>query len=225
MQHKTLIEQLECALTTAQPSQSADQDASHDVTHCRRVLINAEAIATELESATSSVNQRVLVAAAYLHDLVNVPKNASNRSAASRLSAQAAQPILVELGFSQADIDAIKHCIEAHSFSAEIEPMTLEAKIIQDADRLESLGALGVARTFYIAGKMNSQLFHAEDPFGKNRALNDKQFAIDHFKIKLLGLANSMKTTAGKRLAEQRIESMRVFLDAMAHELHTEHLW
>lgn len=214
---RDLSEQLELALMQVQTG----DDASHDVFHARRVKLNAHAIA-KLERDGNVHN---LTAAAYLHDLVNVPKNAPNRNQASRLSAIAAEPILKKLDYSSTDIAAIQHCIEAHSFSASIEPQTIEAKILQDADRLESLGALGIARTFYIAAKMQSELFNGEDPFAVNRKLDDKRYAVDHFKVKLLTLADTMQTDAGKTIAHERTASMRGFLDALADEIGAVQPW
>ncbi|MCL4154697.1 UNVERIFIED_CONTAM: hypothetical protein GTU68_017279 [Idotea baltica] len=167
----------------------------------------------------------VLTAAAYLHDIVNLPKNDPNRAEASRLSAKAAVPILSSLNFDRAQIAEIGHCIEAHSFSANITPNTIEACILQDADRLESLGALGIARTFYIAGKLDSELFDGQDPFASARDLDDKRFAIDHFKLKLLTLSDTMKTTAGKAIANERTQSMRDFLQNLADEIGAEQSW
>ncbi len=212
-----LCQQLEAALTRTQTT----HDASHDLYHARRVKQNAMAIA-EREGAG---NKRVLIAAAYLHDIVNLPKNDPNRAQASSLSAKAARPILASLEFSDEEIQAIAHCIEAHSFSANITPKTIEARIIQDADRLESLGALGIARTFYIAGKMDSELFDGQDPFASTRELDDKRFAIDHFKVKLLTLSNTMKTAAGKAIAEQRTQNMRLFLQHLSDEIGAEQTW
>jgi len=130
----------------------SEHDGSHDVHHARRVKINAHTIA----SMERKGDEPTLVAAAYLHDLINLPKNHPDRANASLLSADAAAPILTNLGFDTARTSAVQHCILAHSFSANIKPETIEAKILQDADRLESLGALGIARTFYIAGKLDS---------------------------------------------------------------------
>ena len=213
----SLSQQLEQALVQSQTS----HDASHDVFHARRVKLNAYAIAER----EGSGDLRILTAAAYLHDIVNLAKNDPNRAQASVLSAQAAVPILSSLDFSDAEIKAIAHCIEAHSFSANIEPTTLEARILQDADRLESLGALGIARTFYIAGKLDSELFDGQDPCASARELDDKRFAIDHFKVKLLTLSHTMKTDAGKAIANERTQSMRHFLENLADEIGAEQAW
>lgn len=217
----SMIKILEDALSHSLLDQQASYDASHDVSHARRVMQNALAIAER----EGTGKHTVLVAAAFLHDLVNVPKNDPKRAQASVLSANAARPILLKLNFNNDDIDAIAHCIEAHSFSANIEPRTVEARILQDADRLESLGALGIARTFYIAGKLDSALFDGDDPFATERQLDDKRFAVDHFKLKLLRLADTMKTAAGKAIAHERTATMRNFLDALADELGTSQSW
>jgi uncharacterized protein len=197
-------------------------DGSHDIHHARRVLLNAKQIAA---AEGSPVDRRVLTAAAYLHDLVNVAKDSPQRNQASRLSAEAAAPILKELGFSEEEIAVTGHAITAHSFSANIRPETLEAKILQDADRMEALGALGIARTFYVAGKLSSALFDGDDPFATSRELDDSRFAIDHFKAKLLGLADTMQTAAGRKVAAKRTESMRRYLDELATEIGAENGW
>ncbi|MGY8688209.1 MAG: HD domain-containing protein, partial [Verrucomicrobiales bacterium] len=206
-----LERQLEAILT----QHDEGTDGSHDLHHARRVKINA----SEIVVREGAGDMRLLTAAAYLHDLVNVPKDSAQRSEASRLSAEAAGPLLQDLGFSESETEAIQHCIIAHSFSAKIAPETLEAKILQDADRMEALGALGIARTFYVGGKLNSSLFDGDDPFAGNRELDDSNFAVDHFKTKLLGLADTMQTSAGREVAEQRTEFMRHYLDQLASEI------
>ncbi|MGK0186461.1 MAG: hypothetical protein ACI9R3_002244 [Verrucomicrobiales bacterium] len=197
-------------------------DGSHDVHHARRVLLNAKEIA-QRESAPADL--RILTAAAYLHDLVNLPKNSPQRAESSRLSADAARPILETLDFSEEEIASTQHAITAHSFSANIAPETIEAKILQDADRMEALGALGIARTFYVAGKLSSALFHGEDPFATDRELDDSRFGVDHFKVKLLGLADTMQTAAGREVAVERTRSMRRYLDDLAGEIGAQNIW
>ena len=216
------LAELEQQLESALLRHNDGSDGSHDLHHARRVLRNAKEIA-ERENADADLRQ--LTAAAYLHDLINLAKNSPQRTQASRLSAEAAAPILRELDFEERDIEAIQHIITTHSFSADIPPETVEAKILQDADRMEALGALGIARTFYVAGKLNSALFDGDDPFAADRELDDSRFAIDHFKAKLLGLAETMQTTAGKELAEERTTAMRRYLDELADEIGPTNAW
>lgn len=213
---------LEKALEAILLKHDDGSDGSHDLHHARRVLLNAKEIA---KREPDSADERQLTAAAYLHDLVNVSKDSPQRSQASRLSAEAAGPILEKLGFVEQEIAAIQHSITAHSFSASIQPKTLEAKILQDADRMESVGALGIARTFYTAGKMASGLFHGDDPFAEGRALDDARYAVDHFRAKLLGLCETMQTAAGKMVAEERTVFMREYLDQLADEIGAVSRW
>ncbi|MGF1475725.1 MAG: HD domain-containing protein [Geminicoccaceae bacterium] len=194
----------------------ADGDGSHGLHHSRRVWANARKIASR---EAQPVDGEVLVAAAFLHDLVNPPKNAPDRARASLLSADRAVDLLRTHGFAASKLDAVHHAIHAHSFSAAIEPQTIEAKILQDADRLESLGAIGLARTFYVAGRMDSELFDPEDLMAKHRPLDDKRFAIDHFQTKLLKLPALLNTEAAKAIADERVAFLRRFLAQLQEEL------
>jgi uncharacterized protein len=107
----------------------------------------------------------------------------------------------------------VAHAIESHSFSAGIRPETIEAKIVQDADRLDALGAVGLARLFYTAGRMDSALAHPDDPMALHRDLNDKAYALDHIDTKLATLPGKMQTAAGRRLAETRLNELIAFRD------------
>ena len=109
--------------------------------------------------------------------------------------------LLAAEGWSAEDISAVAHAVLTHSFSANLAPGTLEAKILQDADRLDAIGMVGAARCFYIAGRMGSALYDPLDPLGENRPLDDKAFAIDHFEVKLFRLADGFQTAAGARMA------------------------
>ncbi|MCP5995663.1 HD domain-containing protein, partial [Klebsiella pneumoniae] len=104
-------------------------------------------------------------------------------SHSSRLAARKTREILSRdfPDFPPDRYAAVEHAIEAHSFSAGIAPQSLEAKIVQDADRLEALGAIGLARVFAVSGALGTALFDADDPFAGARALDDKAFALDHF--------------------------------------------
>jgi uncharacterized protein len=162
---------------------------------------------------------RVLAASVLLHDCVAVEKNSPLRAKASALAAQKASTILAELGWSVEDIDAAAHAITAHSFSAGVAPQTLEAKILQDADRLDAIGMVGVARCFYIAGRLGSRLYDPFDPAAADRPFDDKRYAIDHFQTKLFKLAEGFQTETGRRLAAARDKSLRDFLSEFMDEI------
>lgn len=196
------------------PHATSSDDGSHDVAHLQRVWKNAAAILAEEGGAAE-----IVVAATLLHDCVTVEKNDPARAQASRLAARKAETVLAELGWDATRIAAVAHAIEAHSFSAAIPPETLEARILQDADRLDAIGVVGVARCFYIAGRMGSGLYDPQDPEAAARPLDDKRFAIDHFGAKLFKLAAGFQTAAGSRLAATRQSRLRRFYDEFLDEI------
>lgn len=198
--------------------QQGYQDAAHDLSHVRRVWQHCQTIN---EQDNLGVEPLVLLAAAYFHDIVNVPKNSKDREQASRMAARRALEILRALAFPDKYLDEVSAAIESHSYSANLRPESDAAKIVQDADRLEALGALGIARLFYVAGQMNSQLFDADDPWADNRQLNDKQFAIDHFFVKLFNIEKTMQTDTGRQRAKELTEEMKKFLTQFSNEIST----
>ena len=160
-------------------------DGAHDLAHIRRVWANARRI-----SAEEGGDIDVLAAAVLLHDCVHVEKSSPLRGQASRLAAERAAAILAGHGWDAAVVARVAHAIEAHSFSAAIRPESLEARVLQDADRLDAIGYIGIARCFYTAGRMGSALYHDADPAAVGRLLDDRAFALDHFRAKLLQLAD-----------------------------------
>ncbi len=196
------------------PHATAAGDGAHDPAHILRVFRNAFRIQAE-----EGGDARLLAAAVLLHDCVSVEKNSPLRSRASRLAADKASEILGALGWSAEDCTAVAHAVLTHSFSANIEPQTLEARILQDADRLDAIGMVGAARCFYIAGRMGSALYDVTDPLAKSRPLDDRAFAIDHFPAKLFKLAEGFKTAAGARLARERHERLQSVLDQLLEEI------
>jgi len=202
----------EAALAVLWQGQS---DAAHDLAHLRRVWGNCQKIAR----AEGGADMVVLMAGAYLHDLVNLPKDAPNRRDASRLSAEAAVAWLRGTDFPAAKLEAVAHAIAAHSFSAGIAPETHEARILQDADRLEALGAIGLARLFAVAGQMGAQLYDPADPLAQRRALDDKAFALDHLEVKLFPLVETMQTATGRDMAEERADWVAAFRSRLLREI------
>lgn len=190
-------------------------DGSHDLTHIQRVWRNALAIAgSEPEADTE-----LLLAATILHDCVAVEKSSPLRAQASRLSAERAREIIAPFRWGPARVDNLAHAIATHSFSAGLPPRTLEARILQDADRLDSIGAIGVARCFYIAGRMQSGLYSADDPAAEARALDDRRYALDHFKAKLFLVVDGFQTPAGQAMAAERGRVMRDFVATFLAEI------
>lgn len=194
-------------------------DAAHDISHVRRVVKN-----TLYLTDKSGANINVTLPAAWLHDCVAVAKDSPLRSQSSRLAADAAVQFLDSLGFDPDLLDDIHHAIEAHSYSADIPCRTLEAQVVQDADRLDSLGAIGVARCFLVGGKLDRPMFAANDPFCDQREPDDSKFTLDHFYSKLFKLPATMQTEAGKVEAKARAARMSAYLDQLREEIATEGL-
>ncbi|MFL6710200.1 MAG: HD domain-containing protein [Massilia sp.] len=190
-------------------------DGAHDIDHLHRVWANASAL---MSAEPSAADPLTVMAACYLHDLVNVPKNDPRRPEASRLSARYALEVLSAAGFPPALLDGVAHAIEAHSFSAALPARTAAARIVQDADRLDALGAVGLARLFYTAGRMGSSLAHGGDPLGRARALDDRRYALDHVVVKLATLPALMQTQAGRVMGQQRLQRLLEFREAFAAE-------
>lgn len=189
-------------------------DGAHDLAHILRVWHNARTIA-----AVEGGRPDILAAATLLHDCVAVEKSSPLRSRASTLAAERASEILGRLGWPTEAITEVAHAIAAHSFSAGIVPATLEARVLQDADRLDALGHIGISRCFYIAGRMGSAIYDADDVSAERRPLDDTRYALDHFRTKLLRLGEGFQTAAGARMAIERTRVMAAFLDGFEAEL------
>lgn len=193
---------------------SLDGDVAHDLDHIERVVANARVI-----GAAEGADMRIVVPAAWLHDCVAVPKNSPHRSEASALAAAEAYQLLKGWGFGDLPLDEIAHAIHAHSFSAGIPAESLEARVLQDADRLDALGAVGLSRCLMLGGALGRPLYVAGDPFCASREPDDLAATVDHFFTKLLHLSAQFKTAAGRREAERRTAVLQRFLDDLSTEL------
>lgn len=189
-------------------------DTAHDLAHLLRVWQNVRKI-----SAVEGGNLTVLTAATLLHDCVHVPKDSPDRANASRLAATAAKAALTKLNRPEQEIAAVRHAIEAHSFSANLSPKTLEARILQDADRLDALGHIGIARCFAVSGALGRPLYDPLDPQADARDLDDTNFALDHFSTKLLQLAGQFQTETGRIMARERHAVLMQFYEGFLNEV------
>jgi uncharacterized protein len=189
-------------------------DGAHDFAHLLRVWRNTQRIA-----AVEGGQSAVLAAAVLLHDCVVVEKSSPSRARGSVLAAKRAEKILAKLGWASDRIAAVADAIAAHSFSAGIVPATLEARVLQDADRLDAIGYVGIARCFYTGGRLGSALYHVEDPSADNRPLDDTRYALDHFRAKLLRVSESFQTATGAQMAAERTRVIVGFLGGFEAEL------
>ncbi len=193
-----------------------EADPGHDVAHCLRVAL------WTIELGGGVVDPRCAVAAALLHDIVNLPKDSPERSDASRRSAEVARALLPQHGFTPRQVDSIAEAILTHSYSLGRIPRTPLGEALQDADRLEALGALGILRTASCGARMGASYLDRDDPWATGRPLDDRAFSIDHFFRKLLALPSTMRTRAGRREALRRREHMVEFLRQLGSEIGIE---
>jgi len=192
----------------------APADAAHDIDHIMRVVKNVIYL-TDIEES----NSLVTLPSAWLHDCVAVAKDSPLRAQGSNMAAEAAIKFLAGTAYPEELLPEVFHAIEAHSYTANIPTRTLEAAVVQDADRLDSLGAIGIARCLLVGGRLNRPLCNNEDPFCEEREPDDGQYTIDHFYAKLLKLPKTMKTDAGRREAQRRADIMQRYLDDLRKEI------
>jgi len=193
------------------------RDAAHDLGHILRVA----RLAMEL-AAAEGADPDTCVAAALLHDLVYRPKNHPESPLTAQMAADLVPRWCRETPGLEARAEAVSSAVASHSWSGGGTPGSLEAAVVQDADRLEALGAIGIARVFATGASFGAGLWHPEDPWGDARDLDDKAWSLDHFERKLLKLADGMKTPAGQRLAQDRQRTLLAYLEALRAELSAE---
>ncbi|HKU48724.1 MAG TPA: HD domain-containing protein [Nitrososphaera sp.] len=194
------------------------RDPGHDFEHITRVYRNAEFIGQK-----EGADMEILLAAVLLHDLVVYPKGSAKSAKSADDSADMAEKILQGYGWPKDRIDRTCYCIRTHSYSKGLVPATLEGKILQDADRLDALGAIGIARTFSVGGSEQRAFYNPDDPFwNTGRDPDDRQWTLDHFQAKLLKLEGSMHTQTAKAQARDRTAFMEQFLKQLKREIRYE---
>ena len=162
----------------------------------------------------------VLSAAALLHDIGRKYETMEQgKICHAEKGAELARDILKKLDFSQQLIDKIAHCIEAHRYRGNTRPQTLEAKILYDADKLDSIGAVGIGRAFLFAGQTGARLHNESDvdilackPYSK------EDTAYREFRFKMSKVKDRMLTPEGKRLAAERHDFMEIFFERLERE-------
>lgn len=199
--------------------QFVDETTGHDWDHINRVVANSRMILQEYNN--ESINHDIVIAAAYVHDLID-DKLFNNLDEAETKT----RTILNEADVKPEEIDAIIEICHKQSYSANIEnvqKLTKEGQIVQDADRLDAIGAIGILRTAYFGGAKRHKLY--SDEINQSPDLNDKasyrqsKNVIQHFYDKLLNIEKLMNTEVAKNIARQRTVYMREFLTQLDEEL------
>ena len=191
-----------------------DNDSAHDFNHIMRVFKNAKKICKK-----EKANEKLVLSAVLLHDIVSYPKSDKRSKFSSIESAKISKQILKKYNFTSEEIAIISDAISDHSFSQKKIPKTIEGKILQDSDRLDALGAIGIARVFATSGNLKRPFYNIDDPFCKKRIPNDQTWAVDHFYQKLLKLESLMNTKSGKVEAKRRTKILKEFLRQLKQEV------
>jgi len=191
-----------------------ENDSAHDFEHTMRVYKNAQKICKK-----EKANEKLVLSAALLHDIVSYPKSDKRSKISSIESAKKSKKILEKLDFTKKEITIISDAIKDHSFSQNKIPKTIEGKILQDSDRLDALGAIGIARVFATGGSLKRPFYNIDDPFCERRIPDDHTWTVDHFFAKLFKLESLMNTKSGKAEAKKRTRILKEFLNQLKQEL------
>ena len=196
------------------------EGGSHGPDHSERVFRTAMAIG---RSMTARLD--ILAPAALLHD---IGRNQESRSRGTvchaDTGAEMAIPILRNLGYPEDDILSICHCIRAHRFRSSTNPETLEARILFDADKLDSIGAIGIGRAFLFAGQIGSRLHNADLDPAETTSYSTEDTAYREFQVKMSRVKGRMLTPIGQQLARRRHEFMELFFDELNREIYGNEL-
>jgi uncharacterized protein len=197
---------------------AAHHDAAHDFDHILRVAALADRLA-QAEGA----DREIVRAAALLHDIgLDEGRDGHEVSAARR-----AAEILQTQGYDAEFCAAVAHAIEAHRFRSGPAPRTLEAQVLFDADKLDAIGAIGVARAFAFGAQRGQKLWGKVPPGYGESGLDSSDdprthTAVHEFHVKLSKIKDRLHTAAGKRLAEQRHAFMVNFYQQLDREVNGE---
>jgi len=178
-----------------------EREGTHGFSHVERVLNLCLHIGRE-----EGADLETLALAALLHDVARPLESAGKVEDHAAAGARIARHYLRSLGYPEEKVEAVAHAIEAHRFSRGPEPETLEAKILSDADKLDAIGAIGVARVFMYSGE-------------HGRSIED---SLEHFEEKILKLKELMYTETARRMAEERHHFTEEFIERIRREIEGE---
>ncbi|MFP8953283.1 HD domain-containing protein [Natrialbaceae archaeon A-arb3/5] len=191
---------------------------AHDWHHVRRVESLAE---TLVERHPDPVDERIVTLAVRLHDIGREREDRGEIDDHAGWGAREAAGILETVGASAETIDRVTHCIRAHRYSNDVEPETLEAKLVSDADNLDALGAVGIARVFAHGASIDQPLYDPSVPVDDDdTAAGASQY--NHLHKKILDLPDRMYTEPGRALAEDRARFVREYATQFEAELAGE---
>lgn len=192
-------------------------EPAHDFSHVARVVENVRVIAAG--EPLGPEDEAIAMTAALLHELFNLPKNHPDSSRAGDVCAEHALALLDREGVPASLAVPVGAAIRDHAFSKGALPDALASRVLQDADRLDAIGAIGLARMWATCADMKRPFYAPDDPFCASRAPDDQAWGLDHVYRKLLVIPERLHTAAARRLAEQRVTFMRGYLAQLSSEL------
>ncbi len=192
------------------------EGGSHGPDHSERVYQLALRLGREMGG-----DLEILAAAALLHD---IGRNEESRSKGNICHAESgsemAVPILQKLRYPAKTIEQICHCIRSHRYRGTYKPESLEARILFDADKLDSIGAIGIGRAFLFAGQIGACLHNPEQDPQTTESYSTQDTAYREFQVKMSRVRDQLMTPGGRKIAEKRHRFMEVFFDQLNREIY-----
>lgn len=186
-----------------------DKKGAHDMTHTKRVL----SIALEIAKFEKNVDLQVLRAACLMHDIARKKEDSGKCEDHSSEGANMASVILKNISFPKEKIKSVAYCIRVHRKSKRIKPTTIEAKILQDADRIDIFGAIGIARTFAHLGNKKEMVIHSN----KSRKLTffedvNSDSILEYLRSLLFASPNKFNTRGAWKIVKPRLDFIKEFI-------------
>ncbi len=191
-----------------------DAHGSHDWEHSLRVVRMCGQIGPR-----EGADMQVLKIAAYLHDIGRCKQDSSNGTIChARLGGRMARPLIKDLELTDEQKINIIHCIRSHRFRGNEKPDTLEARVLFDADKIDAIGAVGVARAYLFAGELGARLHNPDIRVEDTLPYSREDTGYREFKLKLSKIKGRMLTDEGRRLAAGRHDFMNIFFQRFLDE-------
>jgi len=185
----------------------------HPYSHVLRVYNTAMRVSKNIPN----VDYEVLKPAVLLHDMARAYEKQNKGTCHAEIGAQWAKEYLEKINYNPEKIPKIVSAIRTHRYSTKIVPENIEGKILQECDRLDGVGAIGIIRTT-VHNHLNKP-YHETDPLARNREINDWEYGIDHFFFKLLKIKDEINISEIKKEAQKRHDFMLKFLEGLENEI------
>ena len=188
----------------------------HDWEHTQRVIHNAELLMKD----ESDIDRDIVRISALMHDIARADEIAiKGKECHAKRGAEITDKILKLENVSDKTREKIVSCVGKHRYRSDNEPVTIEEKIVYDADKLDSVGAVGIGRAFLFAGRNGAKLHNTEDEALNSKSYSEEDTAYREYLVKLRHIPEKMKTEAGRKIAEERVKYMKNFFEKLEEEV------